>query len=210
MPECVVYTITDPRDYLIKYVGITTNPKNRFCKHNSYKQGKEGILKRNWVIKLKSLGLNPIIDIIDEGSIEYCQNAETGYIRLLTSCGAKLKNKAKNGFLFRHTEETKRKLSIAKTGKKLSEEHKKSLSLTNSKFWLGKKFNEKHLKNLSEARKGIAAYNKGIYKYKKELILDIQNDYNTGQYSQLDLSKKYNISKSTIDRYLKLKELKGE
>ena len=202
--ECVVYTITDPRDLMIKYVGITTNPKNRFCKHNSYKQGKEGILKRNWILKIKSLGLNPIIDIIDEGDIDYCQKAETGYIKLLMACGAKLKNRAKQGFLIKHTEATKQKLSKIKTGKKLTLEHREKLKLTASRFWLGKKRSEETLKKMSENRKGLSSVNKGKFKQKNETILLLQNEYKTGQYSQLDLSKKYNISKSSIDRYLKI------
>ena len=204
MSECFVYTISDPRDLIIKYVGITTNPKNRFCKHNSYKQGKEGILKRNWILKIKSLGLNPIIDIVDQGDIDYCQKAETGYIKLLMSCGAKLKNRAKQGFLIKHTEETKQKLSKIKTGKKLTQEQKEKLKLTAAKFWLGKKLSEEHLKKMSEGRKGIPSLNKGKLKQKNEIILLLQNDYKTAQYSQLDLSKKYNISKSSIDRYLKI------
>lgn len=57
---------------------------------------------------------------------------------------------------------------------------------------------------MSENRKGIPSVNKGKFKQKNETILLLQNEYKTGQYSQLDLSKKYNISKSSIDRYLKI------
>ena len=156
-------------------------------------------------MKIKSLGLNPIIDIIDEGTIDYCQTAETGYIKLLMSCGAKLKNKAKQGFLIKHTEETKQKLSKLRTGSKLTKEQKEEKKLTAAKYWLGKKFTEKHLINMSNGRKNIASVNKGKYKEKYETILLLQRDYNTNKYSQKDLSEKYNISKSSIDRYLKIK-----
>ena len=204
MDKCFVYTITDPRDYKIKYVGITTNPKNRFCKHNSIKQGKEGILKRNWILKLKSLGLNPIINIVDEGDIEYCKNAETGYIKLLMACGGKLKNKAKQGFLFKHTDETKLKVSLANKGRKLTELQRLEKKETAAKYWLGKKFTEEHLHKISINRKGIPSVNKGKTKYNIDIINNIKKDYQTGNFSQLDLSKIYGISKSSIDRYLKL------
>jgi hypothetical protein len=205
MSECFVYTITDPRDYLVKYVGITTDIKTRFAKHNSIKQDKEGILKRNWILKIKSLGLNPIFDIIDEGTINYCQVAETNYIKLYKSFGAKLKNRQKTGFLFKHTDETKKKISDIKKGTKLTEEHKLKLKINSGKFWLGKKLSKEHLNKISENRKGIVSYNKGLYKINNEMIAKLQDEYKNNKISQLQLAKKYNISKSSIDRYLKIK-----
>jgi hypothetical protein len=205
MSECFVYTISDPRDNLVKYIGITTDIKNRFSKHNSFRQSKEGILKKNWIIKLKNLGLNPVFDIIDEGTIDYCQEAETNYIKLYKSFGAKLKNRQKIGFLFKHTEETKRKLSEFRKGKKASEDTKLKLSISNCKFWLGKKFSKEHIEKISEGRKGITSYNKGLYKVSDEFIKKLQEEYATNQTSQLKLANKYNISKSSIDRYLKIK-----
>ena len=203
--ECVVYTITDPRDYLVKYIGITTNPKNRFCKHRSDKQGKEGILKRNWILKIKKEGLEPIISIIDEGSVEYCQKAETAYIKLYMSFGGKLKNKAKNGFLFRHTKETKKKISDSKKGKPLTEKQREALKTRKpSHSWKGKKFTEQHLKNMSIARKGIPSKYKGVTKYPIELIKQIQSDYIPYVFGTIRLSKKYNLPTTTIERYLKI------
>ena len=203
--NCFVYTITDPRDDLVKYVGITTNPKNRFCKHKSDKQSKEGIVKRNWLLKLHKLGLEPIIDIIDEGTIDYCMKAETGYIKLFLACGANLKNRASNGFLHKHTDETKQKLRLQKLGKKLTEEHKQSLKENSSKYWLGKKFTDEHLKNMSENRKNIPPKNKGIFKHEIELIKQIQADYIPYVFGSIKLSQKYGIPSTTIERYLKIK-----
>ena len=51
--------------------------------------------------------------------------------------------------------------------------------------------------------KGKVAKNKGILKVSNDIILKLQQDYSTNKYSQLDLSLKYNISKSSVDRYLK-------
>lgn len=52
--------------------------------------------------------------------------------------------------------------------------------------------------------KGNISKNKGIYKVSKDTINQLKEDYKTGRYSQLKLSKKYNISKSSVDRYLKI------
>lgn len=204
--NCFVYTITDPRDNLVKYVGITTNPKNRFCKHKSDKQSKEGIVKRNWLLKLHKLGLEPIIDIIDKGTIDYCMKAETGYIKLFLACGANLKNRAANGFLHKHTEETKQKLSLANKGKKRTPEQIEELKKRpNQKYWLGKKHTKETSQKISDALKGKEAYNKGIFKHDIELIKQIQADYIPYVFGSIKLSQKYGIPSTTIERYLKIK-----
>ena len=206
MDNCVVYTITDPRDYLIKYVGITTNQKNRFCKHRSDKQSKEGIVKRNWLLKLHKLGLEPLFDIIDEGTVDYCMKAETGYIKLFLACGANLKNRAANGFLHKPSDETRKKISKAKKGKKYTEAQKEALKKRpNQKYCLGKKFTDEHLKNMSESRKGIPSKYKGIVKHDIELIKKIQADYIPYVFGTIKLSKKYGIPTTTVERYVKMK-----
>jgi hypothetical protein len=206
MNNCVVYTITDPRDYLVKYVGITTNPKNRFCKHKSDKQKGEGIVKRNWLLNLHKLGLEPIFDIIDEGTVDYCIKAETGYIKLFMACGANLKNRAANGYLHKPSNETKEKISIANKGKKRTIEQIEELKKRpNLKHWLGKKFTQEHLKKMSENRKGITPKNKGIVKHDIELIKKIQSDYIPYVFGTIKLSKKYGIPTTTVERYVKMK-----
>jgi predicted GIY-YIG superfamily endonuclease len=55
--------------------------------------------------------------------------------------------------------------------------------------------------------KGKPSKNKGIYKVSNDIINKLKDDYATKLYSQKDLSLKYNISKSSIDRYLKLKQI---
>jgi len=53
--------------------------------------------------------------------------------------------------------------------------------------------------------KGRISKNKGVYRVSLDIINKLKEDYSTNKYSQKDLSIKYNISKSSIDRYLKLK-----
>lgn len=54
----------------------------------------------------------------------------------------------------KHSEETKKKMKKAKIGKKLSVEHKKSLSKNNAHYWKDKKFSKKHRENLRISHKG--------------------------------------------------------
>ncbi len=51
--------------------------------------------------------------------------------------------------------------------------------------------------------KGKVSKTKGIYKVSYDMISKLKEDYSTKKYSQKDLSLKYNISKSSVDRYLK-------
>jgi hypothetical protein len=52
--------------------------------------------------------------------------------------------------------------------------------------------------------KGKVAKNKGVYRVSMDLINKLKEEYATGMYSQKDLAIKHNISKSSIDRYLKI------
>lgn len=54
-------------------------------------------------------------------------------------------------------EETKNKISIANSGRKLSDEHKRKISESRK----GIVFSEEHKQNLSNAIKGRTAWNKG-------------------------------------------------
>jgi excinuclease UvrABC nuclease subunit len=67
MGKIFIYTLSDPRDGLIKYVGKTINLKQRF---NTYiKQAKNNTrnnLVINWVKKLLKLGLKPQMIVLDE------------------------------------------------------------------------------------------------------------------------------------------------
>lgn len=53
------------------------------------------------------------------------------------------------------------------------------------------------------SRKGVAAKNKGVYKYSQEIINNIKKDYIPYKFGIIKLSKKYGIPTSTIERYIK-------
>lgn len=57
-----IYTLTDPRDNLVKYVGCTTNVKRRMWSHQSVRYTNPN---SKWAIGLVEKGLYPIIDLID-------------------------------------------------------------------------------------------------------------------------------------------------
>lgn len=112
-------------------------------------------------------------------------------------------NKGKKG-LFKHSEETKIKLSEQKKGKKLTDKQLEALkNRKKSDYWLGKNLSIEHKEKLSKSRIGKSNINKGVYKYDNELIKKIQLDYIPFVFGTIKLSKKYGIPTTTIERYIK-------
>jgi len=108
-----IYTLTDPIDMGIKYVGKTKNLKNRLSRHMSQYSLKESWTKKNkWLLYLKNNNLKPLIEILDEGHIDNIDDLEIYWISQLKAWGYKLKNETKGG-----------KGCEYWTGKKLSKEH---------------------------------------------------------------------------------------
>ena len=59
-----IYTLSDPRTNIIRYVGKTNNIKNRLKSHICQSK-KSRTHKDNWVNSLLKLNLKPIIEILD-------------------------------------------------------------------------------------------------------------------------------------------------
>jgi predicted GIY-YIG superfamily endonuclease len=66
--ECIrmtqVYTLTDPRTDIVRYVGISENAQKRYKQHlNTHASNGP---KNEWIKELQALGLQPILTIIEE------------------------------------------------------------------------------------------------------------------------------------------------
>lgn len=90
-----IYTLSDPHDGSIRYIGKTKNTANRFNAHMSAIQGEGSLSKRNWIKNLKSQGLKPVFSIIEESltSEQACER-EKYWIRHYVKQGTKLYNQA--------------------------------------------------------------------------------------------------------------------
>src|SRR5688572_2866476 len=73
-----IYTISDPITGLVRYVGKTKDPNNRFKKHLT--SNKLNTKSCRWIKGLKSKGLKPVFDIIDTCSESDWQQKERQYI----------------------------------------------------------------------------------------------------------------------------------
>lgn len=76
----IIYTLADPRNGEVRYVGMTFRRDRRFIEHLS-KARRGGKTHRDcWIRSLLSIGLSPTVEIIAEGRGEGWQKAERIWI----------------------------------------------------------------------------------------------------------------------------------
>lgn len=127
-----IYTLEDPRNGQIRYVGKTKQTlQMRYYSHVSfYKLQREKSHKNSWILQLLKLGLKPIIKLVEEVNESEWQDTEMYWISQLKVWGYNLTNMTKGGesgnggkgcLGYKHTEEAKRNISI-KNSKPKSQE----------------------------------------------------------------------------------------
>ena len=96
MTNIIIYTLTDPRDNLIKYVGKTKDPIRRVRHH--FSSGKKNNNPCNtWTKKLSLIGTPPIFEILDIVSCNDWQYWEKYWIAQIKAWGFNLKNISSGG-----------------------------------------------------------------------------------------------------------------
>jgi group I intron endonuclease len=150
-----IYTLECPISNEVRYVGKTINLLDRLRGHIKTSK-KLKTHKDKWVNSLINEGLKPIIkelDCVDEDNWQYW---EKHYIQLFKNQGFNLVNHTEGGdggSFNKHSEESKKKMSEFRTGKKRSEftdEWRKNLS-ESAKI---KIFTKEHRENISKSLKG--------------------------------------------------------
>ena len=168
MAKVYIYSLIDPRDGEIKYVGKTKDPAERLKSH-LHDAKRTNTPKNAWLLKLQRLGLKPQIRVLEEVERSKWPEAERKWIARLRHKGCPLKNiceggKGRNGPLSEKakrklskagwgrivTEETRRKIGNAHRGRKLSEEAKAKIGAANR----GRKCTAEMRSAISRAQKG--------------------------------------------------------
>jgi len=86
-----VYALVDPRDDMIRYVGITVDPATRLRDHSGGVSANDA--KDKWIAELKLLGLRPVMKILeDKVNSELIAERERYWIQTLLSSGIPLTN----------------------------------------------------------------------------------------------------------------------
>lgn len=118
MKTALVYTLTDPRNNEVRYVGVTIQKlQARLRGHLRYK-GKDH--RTAWVQSLLREGVIPVIDQIDVVPIEDRGEAEQRWIAIYRERGADLTNGTDGGLGclgYKHTDEARSKMSQDRKGR---------------------------------------------------------------------------------------------
>ena len=83
-----IYTLTDPRDGAIRYVGETLNPIMRLRLHIA--QFKTGRAKDQWIKELEQEKLRPVMNIVEEVPVADAKTKEREWIVKLRGEGCLL------------------------------------------------------------------------------------------------------------------------
>lgn len=79
--DAYVYALVDPRTKEIRYIGCTTNPKQRYWSHKHLSSDwAASILKQEWIIELRDLGLVPLFAILEKIPFDNRAEIETQWM----------------------------------------------------------------------------------------------------------------------------------
>jgi len=164
-----IYALNDPRTGECRYVGKADNPFKRFKKH-LLGAATSSTHKNCWILGLKAMGLTPTMDILDEVPKSQWQLWESEYIKVFRMVGVRLTNLVEGGLGGggpmsgkRHTEETRRKQSLAKLGKRYSPEARARMSAAKKghKYGVGRAVSEETRLKQSLSHLGRPSPNRG-------------------------------------------------
>lgn len=149
-----IYTLSDPRDNAVRYVGVTVlGVRERFMAHLRYAKNGEGTHKYYWIRGLLNAGMEPVCAVIDTGHGMSWVDAERRWIEHYKSLGCKLTNHTVGGEGAPgnvQTEEEKAKRSAKMRGRKLTPEHKAKLSAAKK----GRKLSPEHIEKYASKLRG--------------------------------------------------------
>lgn len=123
-----IYGLFDPETGLLRYIGITVRPRDRFENHCNEKRG---TWRTNWIQGLREKGLKPVMYILERYPID-CdwETIEKGWIKIAKEAGFKLTNCTEGGDGVKNiSQEVREKMSSWQIGRKLTEEHKRKIGL---------------------------------------------------------------------------------
>lgn len=154
MKKVKIYTLTDPRNNEIRYIGKTVRSlKNRLCAHISAAiTNKEQNHRSNWIKQLVKVDLLPVIELVEEVNEDFWKETEQYWIAQFKAWNFSLVNMTdggdgNNNQIFsketiekraqalkgrKRPLEVREKISLGHKGKKLSEATKEKLRTINT------------------------------------------------------------------------------
>lgn len=186
------------------YIGSSKDIKRRFRDHKYFLRSNKHtsiFLQRSWNKYGENSFIFEIIEIVELQ--ENLENREQYYIDN-TKCLYNLCKTAGNKFGYKHSDETKRKISEANKGRKVSDETKLLLSKLNK----GKKLSEKTCAKISKSLTGLKrnqseAFIKAATERLRPYMLGIPKGFKHSEESKLKMSKSQKGRKQSEETKLK-------
>ncbi len=92
-----IYTLSDPRDSAVRYVGYTRQGIARFHAHLSESRRGKGSAKCNWIRDVELSGAVPIFAVVESGTGDEWPKAECRWIAHYRELGCDLTNRVDGG-----------------------------------------------------------------------------------------------------------------
>lgn len=161
MKRHVIYGLIDPNTKELRYVGYTSNLKQRAYNHHNPHQLTSHTHKNNWLKSLLSSGQKSEMIILEEyESAQELPEAEIFAIAYFKSIGCNLTNGTDGGdggspmTGKRHSEETKTKISTSHKNVSSEYKNRRNKRLKECPIHLGHKHSDKTKTRMSESHKG--------------------------------------------------------
>lgn len=131
--SCSIYTLTDPRTDAIRYVGVTMfTLRQRLLDHIRKARWGEKTHRAAWIRQLLKLGLKPTINLLEETEDRY---RECYWIAKLRAEGCDLVNTTNGGDGFgKMTDDARQRLSERMKGSSPSVETRRKLSIARTGY----------------------------------------------------------------------------
>lgn len=95
--DVAIYALTDPRDGAVRYIGKAVDAAKRYAQHIGRSRGPRPFPVHRWICKLASIGLRPVLEIVERCPHAEWQQAERDLIAECRRLGFPLLNVADGG-----------------------------------------------------------------------------------------------------------------
>jgi hypothetical protein len=154
--ECIIYSLLDPINNEVKYIGKTDCIDRRYKQHLRSKSKSK---VRSWIINICNKSMFPKLEIIDIVKKNEWAFWEQHYISLYKSWGFNLINSTIGGdniVGYKHTEQTKDLIRAKMKGRSVSDDFRKLMSIIKK----GRKLSPETIEKIKKSKKGSVSGDK--------------------------------------------------
>lgn len=155
----IIYTLKNPRTNEVRYVGWTKRGGNR--RLNTHIQEAVGKIatthKARWILSLLSVGIRPVMDVIESGTGEGWREAEQRWIALFRAQGVRLTNATDGGegtVGYKPSAKARELTSLRTKGKPMNPDHLAKWHAGALAANLGRSLSQEHRDKLAKLQKG--------------------------------------------------------